>query len=124
MTIEQAMRDYIRTEVIDRFYMSIYPPDVVFPAGRMQRLSGDPIVTHDGDSGDEDGRFQVSCHAKTYFEAKELQTAIKEILSAYSGALGEIPNARVLVKLGPDLYEAESKLHHHVLDVNVISSSP
>jgi hypothetical protein len=124
MTIEQAMRDYLTEAVLIRTHCMVFPDDVTFPAIRMQRIGGAPMVDLSGDSGEERARIQVSCYAKTYSEAKSLAVDVKDALSAVSGAMGEIPNCRTFITNETDLYEAESRLHHVALDVDVLATIP
>jgi hypothetical protein len=122
MTIEEGLLTYLNTECTFAVYPVKFPEDVVLPAGRLQRISGAPIISHSGDSGEERGRFQVSCFAATYLEAKGMAEEVKDALSAYKGVMGGLSRATSFILNETDLYEAEYGLHHIALDVDVIAN--
>lgn len=126
MTIEQALIEHLIDEIDGvggRVYPAVFPEDVVFPALRIQRISGAPAVHHCGDSGEERARVQVSCYAKTYSEAKAVAQAVRASLSAVNGAMGSLAQATTFIKNETDLYEAETRLHHVALDVDVFTNT-
>ena len=121
-TIEEGLQAYLSGELDAPLYPVVFPDNVVFPACRYQRITGSPIVTHDGNSGEESARFQVSCFAKTYAEAKGLAGEVKAALSGYSGPMGELSDVTAFVINETDLYEPEMKLHHVAVDVQITAN--
>jgi hypothetical protein len=125
MSIEQELIQYLIHELynIAWVYPNVFPDDVTFPAVKVQRISGRPIVTHTHSQG-ERARFQVSSFAHTYEGAKSLSNALKSALSGTTGALGDDFDARCLVVNETDLYEPDTRLHHVALDVDIIATTP
>jgi len=122
MVFEEAFFTYLSGSVDRPGYPVVFPDKVTFPAWRYQRITGAPGVTHDGDSGVESVRIQVSCYGLTYAEVKAMAAQVKTALSGYSGAMGAYDTAcRILNET--DLYEAEGKLHHTAIDVEILATT-
>ena len=121
MTIEEGLYAYLSEELSRPVYPSVFPDDVELPACRYQRITGAPIVDHQGDTGMERGRFQVSAFARTYSDAKLLAEEVKAALSGYSGQMGELLDVTAFVINETDLYESEAKVHHVAIDVDILA---
>ena len=119
MTIEQGLYTYLSEQLDVPVHSILFPDGITFPAVRLQRIAGKPLVTHDGDCGMETGLMQVSCFAATYAAAKALAGEVKAALSGYTGEMGELNDATAFVQNEVDIYEPGARVHQTVLDVTI-----
>ena len=120
--LEQAIYSHlVATMGNNKVYPTVFPDNVAMPAILYQRITGTPSVTHSGDGAVEGAQFQISCFAKTFANAVSLAEAVKAAFSAYSGPMGDLPDVRTLVVNEIALYEAEARLHHIVVDVDILA---
>ena len=87
----------------------VYPGSRVqgsaLPAVVINRVSGAPVYTDDGESGLSQARLQVDCWGTTYSSAKGVARAVKAVLSAYNGAVDDAVFQNVLLDAERDLRE-------------------
>lgn len=124
MVIEQAIMtallaaSTISNLVVKRIYFATAPQDVVNPYIVFFKVSSVRVASHDGASGLAAARFQFSCFAETYKEAKSIALALQGVLEGYSGTLGAAGGVQtsVFYENEQDLYEQDSKLFHIAVD--------
>lgn len=88
----------VSAQVGNRIYALTRPQDDALPAVVYQRVSTSPVVSMLGDSGLDSVRIQISCYARTLFEAKSLSTAVR---TAITGA-ATLKSVTVMVVDGQD----------------------
>lgn len=94
MTIEQALMNRLRADqavislvgegVLARIYPNQLPANPVFPCVAYYRISSERPLRMGGHTGNTWARYQFSCFAKTYIEARALSEAIRKSLEFYS----------------------------------------
>ncbi len=78
------------------------------PAIILNRISGAPIYTNDGETGLERARIQIDCWAKTYPEAKNTARAVQTAISAFAGEESPVRFRNILLDTEQDESEAGS----------------
>jgi len=123
MQIEQAvlkelLADSGITDLIgERLYYVKAPQDVAKPYIVFFKVSAPREYSHDGASKLARPRFQFSCFAMTYYEAKQIAEAIRVAIEAFSGTMGtgvEVGSCFCLNE--SDMYEEDTKLFHVAVD--------
>lgn len=94
-TIEQALYYEVVNDagvsalISTRLYPAAeVPQDTTTPYMTYQRISG-PRHRHQGGAGLVEARYQFTCHDDTQREAAALATALRAVLEAYRGDMGE-----------------------------------
>lgn len=97
MTIEEGLYAHLTAPTSHtyplagtRVYPLIIPQDVSMPAIAYQRVDGDPILAHDGQSKLVRATFQLTCQAKSYATVKAMATALRKDLAGYRGLMGSV----------------------------------
>jgi len=125
MIIEEALYAYLTNYaeltalVGDRIYPVILPQNTTLPAVTFQRISGIREYSQSGPSGLAHPRFQFSCWAEKYEEAKAVAEQIRLALEGYKGMMGGSDGVRVdaiYVEDDHDIYDPETKEYHVALD--------
>lgn len=125
MQIEQAikrelMADSGVTDLIgERLYYVRAPQDVVKPYVVFFKVSGLREYSHDGASELAQPRFQFSCFATIYYEAKQIAEAIRAAIEAFSGTMGGESGVEIgscFCMNESDMYEDDTKLFHVAID--------
>ena len=75
----------ITTLVSNRIFVGARPQASTLPAIVVNRVSGAPLYSDDGEDGLEESRFQIDCWGSTYSSAKGLARAVRGALSAFQG---------------------------------------
>lgn len=94
MKIEQAILKELLADsgitgfIGERLYYVVAPQDVSNPYIVFSKVSGPREYSHDGASNLARPRFQFSCFATTYYEAKQIAEAIRSAIEAFSGTMG------------------------------------
>lgn len=70
-----------------RVYPAVIPQDAPYPAVAYQRISTVRDLAHDGPAGMALARFQVTCVAETYAQARALANAVRETLDGFRGEM-------------------------------------
>jgi hypothetical protein len=101
MTLEEALYYHLVNNagvaalITTRVYPNVIPEDVAQPAAAYQVISRIPILHHNGPSGLETVRVQITCRATTYAVAKSVAVAIVTALDGFSGAMGGVGGVTV-----------------------------
>jgi len=125
MQIEQAIKKELMaasgvTDLIgERLYYVRAPQDVTKPYVVFFKVSGSREYSHDGASELANPRFQFSCFATTYYEAKQTVNAIRVAIEAFSGTMGgdggvEVGSCFCINE--SDIYEEDTRLFHVAVD--------
>ena len=123
--IEQDLRTYLLAQapvsalIGTRIFPLRLPQGVTLPAVTYQRISGVPVISHDGASDLARARIQVDCWAASYAAMAGLAMAIRTALSGYRGPMGNngATAARVINQI--DLSEPEPALWRRMIDVAI-----
>jgi hypothetical protein len=125
MLIEQAIKKELMdasgvTDLIStRLYYVRAPQDVTKPYVVFFKVSGPREYSHDGASELANPRFQFSCFATTYYEAKQIVTAIRTVLEGFDGMMGGDGGVSVggcFCVNETDIYEDDTDLFHVAVD--------
>lgn len=125
MLIEQAILNELAgtaglTAIVgQRIYYVKAPQDVTVPYVVLFKVSGVREHSHDGASGLGNPRFQVSCFAETYYQAKQIAQQVQSALQGFSGTMGGeggTPVGASFYANEMDIYEEATKLYHVALD--------
>lgn len=90
------------------------------PAIAYTQISGDGVYSLDGANVLKTGRFQISCYAQGFTDAKKLARAAQKALVGYHGTLDdgtEVDSIRLLLEL--DGWEEAPQSYHCPFDVEV-----
>ncbi len=109
--IPETLFTSLKSIVNNRCYPIKLPERVEFPAITYFEVSGRENNTHDGYDMTSVNRWQISCWAKTYKEAKELARAVKQQLRTFSGSLIYVVKKSILEN-EMDLYEQDTGIYH------------
>lgn len=99
--------------VSQRVHCGSRPQASVLPAITINRVSGAPIYTDDGECGLADARVQIDCWGETYSSAKQTARAVIESLSAFFGTVGAVTFDFVLLDLERDTREGGSNAEEY-----------
>lgn len=124
MDIEQGIITYLKAQNVagQRVYPLSLPQNAVLPAVVVQRVSGLPDYTHDGDSGLEPGRFQFTSWAESYAAAKATALSVKAALSGYKGSMGTVTVGASFIANELDLNDPDSNLRRVIVDARIWSN--
>jgi len=106
----------------DRVFPLRAPDTATFPLIVYQRIGGDRDVTHDGNSGLDDSRFQITAWSPLYKEAKELALEVVKALNGFQGSMGTTARVAGFVENELDLFDPKTKLYSVILDVKFWAS--
>lgn len=99
-----------------RVYPDKLPQEPVLPAVTYRKVSGPRVHSHDGPSSLAHPRFQVSCWAATYAEAKDLSEDVRQALDGYTGAMDGEQVQAVLLSNEIDFHHGEVMYYQVALD--------
>lgn len=109
------MEEAIRTRLLNtsgvtalvgtRVYCGSRPQGQTLPDVIINRISGAPIYTDDGESGLAEARIELDCWGTTYGSAKNVARAVIESLSAFFGTVGDTPFQYILLDAERDFRE-------------------
>ena len=88
-----------------RVYCGSRPQGAVLPDVIINRISGAPIYTDDGESGLAEARLEIECWGTTYASAKNVARAVIASLSAFFGTVGDTTFQYILLDAERDLRE-------------------
>lgn len=125
MQIEQAILKELLADsgitglIGERLYYVKAPQDVTSPYVVFFKASAPREYSHDGASELARPRFQFSCFAETYYQAKQIAEAIRSVIEAFSGVMGgaggvEIGHCFCINE--SDIYEENTRLFHVAVD--------
>ena len=125
MLIEQALMTFLLAQtgitgyVGRRIYFNQAKQATAKPYLVIKKISGPREHSHDGSCGLAHPRFQFSCFAKEYGDAKNAIAAIQTALDGYSGTMGGDSGVTVGAAFYDDendFYEEDTGLHHVAAD--------
>jgi len=125
MKIEQAILKELLADsgitalIGERLHYVKAPQDVAKPYVVLLKASGPREYSHDGASELARPRFQFSCFATTYYQAKQIAEAIRSVIEAFSGTMGgdggvEVGSCFYINE--SDIYEEDTRLFHVAVD--------
>ncbi len=125
MQIEQAIKKELMAAsgvtglISTRLYYVRAPQNVTKPYVVFFKVSSPREYSHDGASELARPRFQFSCFATTYYEAKQITEAIRVTIEAFSGIMGgdggvEVGSCFCINE--SDIYEEDTQLFHVAVD--------
>lgn len=103
-TIESAIYTKLAADpvvsslVSTRIFPNVIPQGESMPAIAYQMISGAREHTTDGPEGLCQARFQVTCWAGTYSEAKQLSEAVRKELDGYRGTVSSVVIDSILLE--------------------------
>ena len=125
MTIEEAVYaqtvgyDEVTALIGARCYPLVVPQDAAMPAIAYQRISGSPRRSHSGFSGLSETRFQLTCEADTYAQAKALAQAVRHCWESFAGTVAGIAIGGAFVENESDGYSEEVPAPVVRIDVSI-----
>lgn len=105
--------------VSNRIYPKILPQKGTYPAITYQKISGPRLHTLQTDPGTARPRFQISCWAQTYNQAKAVAKQVQIALQDFSGVMGGVGGVQVdavLLENEYDAFEDETGLYQVPVD--------
>lgn len=91
--------------VSTRIHPGSLPQGSTLPAIVMNRISGAPLYTDEGEAGLSQARIQIDCWGETYSSAKQTARAVIACLSAFDGTVGATTFANIMLNAERDLRE-------------------
>lgn len=85
----------------------------------MNRISGAPVYTDQGESGLATARVEIDCWGATYTSAKQTARAVIAALSAFVGTAGSYTFQYVLLDAERDFSEAGSNAAEYLYRTNL-----
>ena len=122
MTIEAAIRQYLLAQaavtdlIARRLYPMILPQPPTLPAVTYSRVSRSTVRDLTG-MAYRVSRFQFSCWAEKYGDAKAVAQAVRQALEDYVGDMGEFRIMDSTSVNEIDLSEPDTGLYHVPVDV-------
>lgn len=89
-------------------------PDIV-----INRISGAPVYTDDGEAGLSSARIQVDCYGATYAAAKGLARAVQASLSDFVGTSGAVTFQNTLLESERDFREGGSNASEYLFSTQM-----
>ena len=101
--------------IANRFYPNKLPQDVKLPAMTYQRISGQRVHSHGGNSGLAFPRFQFSAWAKKYTQAVDLTEKLRLAIDGFRGTV-------LGVRIDVILFQGDRGFYENDLDIHQIAS--
>ena len=117
MLIEAAIFKYLSEYtglVGKRVYPSKLPQKPTLPAITYQKISGPHVHSHGGISGLTRPRYQFTCWAEKYSDAKAIAEVLRLALDGYKGTMGGsggVDVSAILSEGDGDIYDPETQLN-------------
>jgi hypothetical protein len=105
--------------VSTRIYPGAIPQAAAMPAISVQRISGAPVYTDQGEAGLASARLEIDCWAETYSAAKQAARAVIAALSAFVGTQGSQTFQYVLLDAERDFREGGSNAAEYLFRTNL-----
>lgn len=121
MAFEEGLYSYLSTYpglvplIGTRIYPLLLPQDPVLPAVTYQRISTPRMHAFER-SFLPHPRFQFDCWATTFPAARAVAEQVKLALDVYMGAMGAETVQASILDGDRDIYEAEAKIFHSIVD--------
>lgn len=104
----------------NRIYPSVIPADTPYPSVTYSELTQQFDDTKDGPIPTGVHDFDVDIYAKNYASIQAISTAIKSVLSWYTGTVNTVNVERIMFIDQSDLpYEEEKELFHAVQQYSI-----
>lgn len=109
MDILEAIYSYlsknesVKNYVDGRLYPILLPQDCVLPAIVYAPVVANYSSAHQGDTGYVKQTVQITCHANTFKEARQLSRLIKKLLQDYRGNMSGLFIEAVFIKTDFDI---------------------
>jgi hypothetical protein len=102
-------------------YPVVFPANAEMPCITYQVISGyhDLLAAPVPTAPDMTTRFQFSCWALSYDETQDMKDALVDRFNRYSGTVNGQIIYDTKIDLTFDLYEDESMLYRHIVDVSM-----
>ena len=105
--------------VSQRVYCGSRPQGGTLPDIIINRISGAPVYTDDGESGLATARLEIDCWGETYAAAKNAARAVIASLSAYVGTSGATTFQYVLLDAERDFREGGGNASEYPFRTNL-----
>lgn len=102
-----------------RVYCGSRPQGGALPDIIINRISGAPIYTDDGESGLADARLEIECWGTTYASAKNAARAVIASLSAFFGTVGSTTFQYILLDAERDFREGGGNASEYLFRTNM-----
>ena len=93
----------VKSKVGDKIYPVLLPQDCVLPAIVYAPVVANYSSAHQGDTGYVKQTVQITCHATTFKEARQLSRLIKKLLQDYRGNMSGLFIEAVFIKTDFDI---------------------
>jgi hypothetical protein len=123
--LEEAMiaKLLATTAVTDLVSTRVYPGSVpqasTMPAIVVNRISGTPIYTDDGESGLQTARLELDCWGETYSSAKTVARAVIAALSGFVGTVDDVDVRNTLLDAERDFREGGGNAAKYLFRTNL-----
>ena len=115
LTADSTVSGLISTRV----YPIKLPQSPTFPAVTYQRVSTPRVRSTTGPSGLAHPSIQIDCWAETYTGVKSLAEAAREAVDGYSGTVGGVAIAGIIVASENDFFEPEVEIYRVTMDITI-----
>lgn len=105
--------------VASRVYCGSRPQGGTVPDIVINRISGAPIYTDDGESGLTNARIQIDCYGATYAAAKGVARAVQVSLSDFLGTSGGTIFERITLDSERDFREGGSNTSEYLFSTQM-----
>jgi hypothetical protein len=105
--------------VSQRVYCGARPQAGALPDIIINRISGAPVYTDQGESGLATARIQIDCWGLTYSSAKTVARAVIASLSAFFGTVGSTTFQYILLDAERDFPEGGSNAAEYLFRTNL-----
>jgi hypothetical protein len=105
--------------VSQRVYPGSMPQASPLPSIVMNRVSGAPLYTDQGECGLASARVQIDCWAQTYTGAKQVARAVITSLSAFAGTSSGFTFQYVMVDDERDFREGGSNSNEYLFRTSI-----
>ena len=122
MTLAEDVRNHLTAHaglvalIGARCYVVRLPQNPALPAVTYQRISSAHDPTHDGDTGLQTVRWQVSCWATTYAMAELIAAQVVEACNGWADAQ---PGEAAFIENQLDFYSPEVDVYHIPVDIMI-----
>ena len=123
--MEEAIRTHLLATagvtalVSQRVYCGARPQGGDLPDIVINRISGAPVYTDDGNSGLSSARIQVDCYGATYAAAKGVAGAVFNSLSDFVGTSGGVTFQNILLEAERDFREGGSNASEYLFSTQM-----
>jgi hypothetical protein len=117
MVLKLQQNAAVTALVAQRIYPKRLQQGTAFPAITYFKVADVPEYAMGNAPFMSSNRLQLSCWSKSYLEAVNLVKAIKTAMRGMTDPNTTPPILNVLAEEGPELWEPDTLLHHHPVDL-------